>query len=256
MKLIQSISLAGFLTIGTIFCSYSQDSLKTKGMFIPRKNVVRYNLTPNILGFSSAIFGYERVVTPYSSFSVNAGYLAIGKSGTKNNEEYEFTGTKTRNGFSIAADYRFYLKSESKDQAPHGLYIGPYFVHYNFYLKNGIQKINENSTTSNAEVEADIHINNFGFELGYQFNFWNRVTLDLVLVGPSFGTYNLKMSLDSDIDTSEIEENEKLEAVRDILFAKYPWMETLLEEKQIDLKGRKSHWGFGFRYVMQIGIRF
>ena len=88
MKNIKSVTMVCIL----IFCfqlhSYSQDTLKTES-FIPYKNVIRYNLTPNILGFSSAIFGYERVVNPHQSFSINAGYLSIGKSGKKDNEDYK-----------------------------------------------------------------------------------------------------------------------------------------------------------------------
>lgn len=108
---------------------FGQDSLKTN-IFIPKKNVIRYNLTPGILGFSSAIFGYERVVKSHQSFSINAGCLSIGKSGKYENRDYKLTTIKSRSGFSIAADYRFYLKRENKNPAPSGVYFGPYFSHY------------------------------------------------------------------------------------------------------------------------------
>lgn len=90
------------------FQSFSQDSLKIRE-FIPKKNVIRYNLTPNLMGFSSVIFGYERVVKPYQSFSINAGYLSIGKSGSNANDEYDLTGVKSSSGFRyvVQIGYRF-----------------------------------------------------------------------------------------------------------------------------------------------------
>jgi hypothetical protein len=43
-----------------------------------KKNVVRWNITPFILwGTSNINFSYERVLKPYRSVSVNAGYFVI-----------------------------------------------------------------------------------------------------------------------------------------------------------------------------------
>ncbi len=60
----------------------AQDSLDVKNN-VTNKNTIRYNLTPNMLGFKSVIFGYERIVKPYQSFSINTGYLSLGNSGKK-----------------------------------------------------------------------------------------------------------------------------------------------------------------------------
>lgn len=130
MKTIRPILAMLVLALLIPLHSYRQDLVKTN-TFIPRKNVIRYNLTPNIVGFKSVIFGYERVVKSHQSFSINAGYLSIGNSGKKENEEYKLTINKSNNGFSFAADYRFNLKKENKDPAHHGVYIAPYFAHYN-----------------------------------------------------------------------------------------------------------------------------
>ena len=234
--------------------SYSQDSLKTSG-FIPKKNVIRYNLTPNLLGFSSVIFGYERVVKPYQSFSINAGYLSIG-SGNKENEEYSLTGNKSSSGFSIAADYRFYLKKVNKDPAPSGVYFAPYYTHYNLKLSTGIRKLGDSNSDFETIVDTKININSIGVELGYQFNIKNRVTVDLILVGPSFSGYKVNMEVVGGATPPDEDPDETMEALRDLLFEKFPWMETLVDEGEVNIKGNDTHWGMGFRYVMQIGYRF
>ena len=234
--------------------SFCQDSLKTDG-FIPKKNVIRYNLTPNLLGFSSVIFGYERVVKPYQSFSINAGYLSIGKSGSNANDEYDLTGVKSSSGFSVAADYRFYLKKVNKDPAPSGIYFAPYFLHYTLNLSAGIRKLVDNNSGAETIIDTKININSIGAELGYQFNIKNRVTVDLILVGPSISSYNINMEINGGTSPPD-DPDETMEALRDFLYGKYPWLETLIDEGEVDIKGSNTNWGFGFRYVLQIGYRF
>ena len=255
MKNVLSIFIACILVFIIPFHSFSQDSLKTNN-FIPRKNVIRYNLTPNIFGFSSAIFGYERVVKSHQSFSINAGYLSIGKSGKKENEDYKLTSTKSSSGFSFAADYRFYLKKENKNPAPSGVYLAPYFLHYTLDHSVGIKSLDDNATNPETIVDSKININSLGLELGYQFNIKNRFTIDLILIGPSYSAYKAKMDVVGGVVPPDGELDETLEALRDILFAKYPWLETLIDEGEVDIKGNRTHWGMGFRYVLQIGYRF
>ena len=255
MKKIQPISAICILAIILPLYSFGQDSLKTRS-FIPRKNVIRYNLTPNIFGFSSVIFGYERVVKSHQSFSINAGYLSIGKSGNDENEEYKLSSTKSSSGISVAADYRFYLKRENKDPAPHGVYIAPYFAHYSLDHSSGIKSLDDNPTNAETIIDSKIRINNLGVELGYQFNIKNRVTIDLIVVGPSVSGYNVNMEIVGGVLPPDDEMDETKEALRDFLFGKYPWMETLVDEGEVELNGSKTHWGLGFRYVFQVGYRF
>jgi len=179
--------------------SYGQDSLKIK-QFLPKKNVVRYNITPHIVGFKSAIFGYERVVKPFQTFSINGGYIGIGKSGTTKNEAYEITKIKSNGGFTIAGDYRFYLKRENKDPAPHGVYIGPYYAYYNFRHNNQLQQL---SSGDEASIDTNFKISSLGLELGYQFVIKNRFTIDMVFIGPSYSGYKLKLAFAGNLNIPE-----------------------------------------------------
>lgn len=252
----KNFRLIPILFIFVFFSPYNsicQDTLKIHE-FIPRKNVLRYNLTPHILGFKSAIFGYERVIKPHQTFSINAGLLSLGQSGKKENADYQITKTMSSNGWHIAVDYRFYLKRENKDPAPHGVYIAPYYSLYNFNHKNAFESFsNPNNET---RINAKLNINNIGVELGYQFIIKDRFTVDMVLMGPSYSSYDLNMTFDTGFEPPDGEIDDTLAALRDILFTKYPWMKTLVDEGKIDYKGKRTHWGLGFRYVLQVGFRF
>lgn len=255
MKNLYILSFIVFMNMLGSFRVNAQDSLAMK-KFTPRKNVIRYNLTPNIIGFSSVIFGYERIVKPYQTFSINAGYLALGKSGNKQNDDFQLTGIKSSSGFSVAADYRFYFKSENKYSAPRGVYLGPYLANYNFDLSIGIHSLDPNSSQAETLVDSKMNITNFGIELGYQFVIKDRFTIDMILIGPSYSAYRIKMDIVGNTRPPDEEIDETLEGLRDILFERYPWLKTLVEEGEVDVKGNTTHWGLGFRYVLQVGFRF
>ena len=241
MKKIQPISAICLLAIILPLCSFGQDSLK-KTSFITRKNVIRYNLTPSLIWFSSVIFGYERVVKSHQSFSINADYLSIGKSGNNENEEYKLSSTKSSSGFSFAVDYRFYLKRENKNPAPHGVYIAPYFAYYNLSLSTGIKSLSDDPASAETIIDSKIRISNLGVELGYQFNIKNRITIDLILVGPSMSGYKINMDIAGGAIPPNEDMDETKEALRDLLFGKYPWLETLVDEGEVELSGSKTHW--------------
>ena len=70
MKNVYFVVLA--LLIPALRLSAQQDSLAYKGM----RNTIRWNLTPNfVVGPKSFVFGYERVIKPWQSFSFNIGYM-------------------------------------------------------------------------------------------------------------------------------------------------------------------------------------
>jgi hypothetical protein len=233
----------------------AQDSLKTDDL-IQRKNILKYNLTPSLLGFKSYIFGYERIIKPYQSFSINIGYLALNEDEKSVNEAYDLIRSNKSKGISVVADYRFYLQKENKYKAPRGIYIGPYFASY--LMKSNMTVRSTDTSLGNPEIDIDVKLNiqNIGIQLGYQFLIKNRVTIDLIVVGPSLSKYRFKMSSTGNVALSEPEVEEAIEGLKDILFEKHPWAKNLFNEDGIDVKGNKSTWGLGFRYVLQVGYNF
>jgi len=91
--------------------------------------------------------------------------------------------------------------------------------------------------------------------LGYQFVFWKRVTLDLVLVGPGFANYKLH-STSSGVDLSDENRTQLQDAVEQLLTQKFPGMNYVFSEKTFDADGRINTWSVGYRYLMHIGFRF
>ena len=118
--------------VGKVHLFKSQDQMKSKLLFLSLffsfsfiasaqsdslevipdyKNVIRYNLTPTlVLGTGSYVFGYERVLKPHRSFSINAGFIQMPKVGSNILDTLQIDRVSKRNGFSFAADYRFYFK--------------------------------------------------------------------------------------------------------------------------------------------------
>jgi len=119
------------IVIGLIICAYQPVSAQ-KGYTFPdsvkyKKNVIKWNLTPFLLwSYKNINIGYERVVSPYRSFSVNAGYFELPQFSKNLLDSLEIENSTDRSGYTISGDYRFYFKKRNKRMAPDGLYWGPY----------------------------------------------------------------------------------------------------------------------------------
>src|SRR5688572_13211362 len=90
------------------------------------KNVIRYNLSGGLLfGVDRYIvFGYERVIRPRQSISINAGKISLPELVSIDTDSFRLSKDAKSSGFNISVDYRFYLAKENKYAPPHGLYIG------------------------------------------------------------------------------------------------------------------------------------
>jgi hypothetical protein len=97
-------------------------------------------------------------------------------------------------------------------------------------------------------------VHTIGFELGYQFIFWDRMTLDMVLLGPGISTYKLTSSIGSNLSSADREK--LLEALNEALIEKFPGYERIIESPDFEKSGSSNTTGFGYRYMIQIGFRF
>jgi len=220
------------------------------------KNVLRYNLSGSLLfGFDKyVIFGYERVVNPHQSFSVNIGTVGLPKFVSINTDSFSIQKDIKNNGFNVSADYRFYLAHENKYYAPHGIYIDPY-VSYNHFDRNNDWEFQQ-SGSSQKLVSTEMQFNIFtaGAELGYQFVFWKRVTLDMVLIGPGISTYDLKAKIHGDL-TNEQRQNLQ-DALKQLISQKFPGMNYVFADKEFKANGVLNTTSVGFRYLIHIGFAF
>jgi hypothetical protein len=219
-----------------------------------RRNVIKWNLTPFLLWDKRNInLSYERVLKPNRSFSVNAGYFVMPSLHLF--DTLEFYNTKKKNGFSVSGDYRFYFKKRNKNLAPDGLYWAVYSsIHY-YQFSNDIKVIDNPDIQGELFLAGKYGIFAAGVELGYQFVvIKDRMTVDLIFMGPSLSVYSGQMKLSGALDTDL--EDEYLEGIRDILFSQVPGLEKLVKEGEVNSNGVSTSLGPGLRYMIQVGYRF
>jgi len=90
--------------------------------------------------------------------------------------------------------------------------------------------------------------------LGYQFIFWKRLTLDLVLVGPGVADYKLKTAIDQDLAADNKQQLQ--DAIEQLLTQKFPGMNYVFADKEFKADGTIGTWSVGYRYLIHIGFAF
>lgn len=244
-----------------ILLFFALPAIAQKGYSFPdsvkyHKNVIKWNMTPFLLWSKKNInLGYERVLSPYRSFSVNAGYFELPAIFKGLTDSLEIQSSNKKSGLSLSADYRFYFKNRNKKMSPDGLYWGVFASYYYYQFENDITVINNPSIQGSLQFGAKANIMNAGVELGYQFVLWkDRMTIDLIFMGPSLSAYATKFTLKGDVDVDK--EDEYLQAIYDILSSNIPGFNQLVSEGKVKSSGVNVSMGYGLRYMIQIGFRF
>lgn len=224
------------------------------------KNIIRYNPTPTLILSDQTSFtlGYERVLKRNQSFSVNFGYMRFPAFFDRNFWKIQSVNSES-DGLIFGIDYRFYLGKLNSRPAPNGIYIGPY---YNLYINKATVDFEfvepASGVGSNVVYEAQFQskftMHNVGFQLGYQFIFYKRITLDLVLFGPSISYYILDLSLQSNL--SDEKRQEFYDKYMEKLGGKFPFLDKFLALGDFSLSGSTSGLATNFRYMIQIGYHF
>ncbi|MFO7670129.1 MAG: DUF3575 domain-containing protein [Bacteroidales bacterium] len=217
---------------------------------------MRLNITnPLIFGTNSFQIGYERLIGRNQSFSVNIGFASF--------PILTFSDTDTTigllskdyedQGFHISGDYRFYLTKENKYPAPRGIYIGPFYS-YNYFNRINTWSLNSDSYQGSFQSDLSFNIHTIGFELGYQFVFWNRLSVDLLLMGPGIGFYGIEAKLSTTLSPED--EKSFFEALNSILSEKIPGYDLVIDADEFTTRGSYRTANVGFRYMMMVGYRF
>lgn len=132
--------------------------------------------------------------------------------------------------------------------------MGPFFAHYNYRFDQTIIINNDGDFIANVGLEAGFSMTSVGIELGYQFVFWDRLSLDLILIGPSLSFYKAKTKLRGDLEIDD--ESDAYSYLHDEILERYPWLETFIDLSALKSGGSFHATSAGFRYVIQIGYRF
>jgi len=246
-------SLLLILTISSICRVQAQnDSLKQMRQY---KNVIRYNLSGALIfGLDRYIvFGYERVIKPNQTISVNIGGVKLPKLVTINTDSFSLQKDSKSNGVNVSVDYRFYLGKENKYTAPRGAYIGPYYS-FNKFTRDNQWQYTKGTGNNYINTHTTFNINTIGFQFGYQFILWKRLALDLALVGPGFGIYDYKASFDGNVSAENKEQ--LLDGLKQLLTQKFPGMNFVFADDEIDADGVMKTNSIGYRYIIHIGFAF
>ena len=226
------------------------DSVKYK------RNVIRWNLTPFLIWSTHNInFSYERVVKPQQSFSVNVGYFELPKlaNGALLDSLNVAHANKT-GGFNFAADYRFYFKKLNPGMAPKGLYWGPYTTLYHYGFENTLSILNNIADSSNLTLNGKLSMLAVGVELGYQFIIKERLSIDIIFMGPAFCFYQTKFNINGNLNVNQ--ENEYVQKIYNALSSRIPGFDELVNDGYTHNSGVKTNMGPMIRYMIQIGYRF
>jgi len=243
------LQLILFFTSQTLF---SQESDSEEKNF---KNTVKVNLTnPMIFGDKCYTIGYERIIGKNQSFEVNIGRFSFPKFININTDSITQLNNDTKSkGFHLSGEYRFYLSKVNKYNAPRGVYIGPYAT-YNSYSRQILHSANTESFTGEFNTDVGFRAANIGFQLGYQFVFWKRVSLDMVLFGPGVGFYKFKTELSTNLDPET--EEALFEKINEALQERIPGYDLVINPGSFETTGSYNTTGLGFRYVVMLGFRF
>ena len=218
------------------------------------KNVIKFNPTPMMLWSSKNLtFSYERVLNPKQSISLTLGYLefpSIFKDtiGTL----LAITG-RHKYGINVALEYRFYLGKRNGRPIPDGVYLAPFTSYYGYHFSNNVDVLHT-SLDSAGMVKGNFYIFNVGVELGYQFVFWKRVTLDFVVLGPAISYYGGGVDITGNVNLEQLKELN--EDFYNKLKERYPMIGDFVINKSFTQNGKLDLFSVGFRYLVQIGFHF
>jgi hypothetical protein len=232
---------------------------KKEKPFIPvpyHRNVIKFNPTPMLLQFveiRNVTLGYERLISRNMSLSLQAGYLVFPRLIRDTLSSLAIITNRKKNGVNLAFDYRYYPFQRNARPAPDGLYIGGYLSYYGYRFRDDLVLLNP-SGDPNGSMTGKLNILNLGIELGYQFIFWKRFSVDLLLFGPSFTYSHGYFGVDGDLSQSEISDLDK-ELVQKLL-ERFPMLGVLYSGDKLEFTGSRSSFGVGFRYSIQLGFHF
>jgi hypothetical protein len=218
------------------------------------KNVIKFNPTPMLLWSKKNVtFSYERILNRNQSIALSVGYLEFPSLFKDTIGSLLAITGREKYGINLALEYRFYLFKRNSRPAPDGIFIAPYTSYYGYHFKNNVNVLNT-TLDSAATVKGNFYIFNVGVELGYQFVFWKRLTLDFVLMGPSISYYGGGLDITGNVNFEQLETTHK--ELYDKIKAKYPLIGDFVVNKSFKKNGKLDLFSLGFRYLIQIGFHF
>jgi hypothetical protein len=218
-------------------------------------NVIKINPTPMLIWqeVRNITISYERLIAKDQSVSLQLGYLLFPRLIDDTIAHIAAITGKQKYGVNIAVDYRYYPFSRNRRPAPDGLYIGAFVSYYGFKFRNDIDIV-KTTVDQNGYIGGKLNILNVGMMLGYQFIFWKRFTLDMLLFGPSISYYSADLRISGTLDPDQIKNLDK--EMVDKLLKRFPFLGTIFSADGLEFTGSRASLSIGFRYSIQLGVHF
>lgn len=231
-------------------------SSEVSEMLLPyHRNTIKFNPTPMLLfaEVRNVTFSYERVIGKNMSASVQLGYLLFPKLVSDSIGGILALSGRSKYGVNVAFDYRYYPGSRNRRPAPDGLYLGAFLSYYGFSFENNFD-ILHTTVDQQGKFTGKLNIINLGVSIGYQFIFWKRFSLDLLMFGPSLSHYMADLTVGGNLDPDQIQNIDK--EVVDKLLARFPLLKSIFSDEKLTFTGSRSSLSVGFRYSIQVGFHF
>jgi hypothetical protein len=218
------------------------------------KNTIRINITnPMLFGEEFNILGYERVINKHQTFSISLGRIGFPTFLGSDFDSLKILSQSRDRGFNGSVDYRFYLRKENKYGAPRGVYLGPYYA-FNRFSRSLMWDLSTTGYAGEVNTSFVLTANLVGVQMGYQFILWNRVSIDMILMGP--GAWFFKLKTDFSTTLSEEDEALLLEKLNGLIQDKFPGSDLVIHGGGFEAKKSTSTGTMGFRYMINLGFRF
>jgi hypothetical protein len=221
------------------------------------RNTIKFNPTPMLIqAFETRniTFSYERLINKNMSVVLQAGYLVFPPIFDDTIAMVIHMTRGNKKGINLASEYRWYPFARNRRPAPDGVYIGGYVQYYGYKWDNSFNIIHD-TLREPGKLEGRLNILNVGFELGYQFIFWKRFSLDLLLFGPSFGYYQGQVDIKSTLLSPDEIQNVDEELVNKLI-DRFPILNEVFSGEDLQFTGSKTTFKTGFRYCFQLGFHF
>jgi hypothetical protein len=218
-------------------------------------NVIKFNPTPMMLFEEprNVTFSYERLIKENQSVSLQPGYLVVPQVLNDTLFNKVLINKDNRKGINLSVDYRVYPFSRNRRPAPDGLYWGTYLSYLGTSSQSRVHLMDA-PEEDNVMLNTKMNMINLGFELGYQFIFKKKFSIDLLMFGPSlsgyWGNLDITGNLNSDLGDNIDEEL----AAR--LKERFPALGYLFSDEDSTFSTSKIVVSSWFRYSVQLGYHF
>jgi hypothetical protein len=218
-------------------------------------NVIKFNPTPMMLfdELRNITFSYERLIKDTRSVSLQLGYLVVPQVLNDTLFSSVLLDKNSRKGVNIAADYRVYPFSRNRFPAPDGLYFGGYLSYIGTSSESQGKLMNA-SSDDNIIFNARMNMINLGFELGYQFIFSKKFSIDLLMFGPSITGYSGNFKITGNLNSELGDKIDEELAAK--LKERFPALGYLFSDEDATFSTSKIVVSSWFRYSIQLGYHF